>query len=100
MDYNIIISIEAEKDTSDAYNYYEDQHPGLGDRFLAELTQFYKKLEKHPTYYSFVSERKTIRSLSLKVFPFKIIYEIEGNELYVFAVYHFSKDPKELFKRL
>ena len=46
MDYSIIISIEAEKDTSDGYVYYEDQHPGLGDRFLAELTRFYQKLEK------------------------------------------------------
>lgn len=100
MDYNIIISIEAEKDTSDAYIYYENQQPGLGDRFLDELTRFYKKLKNNPTFYSFVSERKTIRSLSLKIFPFKIIYEIKGKKLYVFAVYHFRKNPKELFKRL
>lgn len=100
MDYSIIISIGAEKDTSDAYTYYEDQQPGLGDRFLARLAHFYKKLKHHPTYYSFVSEKKTIRSIALKIFPYRIIYEIDNDELYVFAVYHFRQDPDQLLKRL
>ncbi len=100
MDYNIIISIEAEKDTFEAYSFYEDQQPGLGDRFLEELTDFYKKLKQHPTYYSYVSEKETIRSLALKVFPYKIIYEIAGDELYVFAVHHFRQNPDKFLKRL
>ena len=100
MDYSIIISIGAEKDTSDAYIYYEDQKPGLGDSFLEELTHFYKKIKSHPTYYSFVSEEKTVRSIALKKFPYTIIYEIEGNELYVFAIHHFRQNPDQFLKRL
>ena len=60
MDYNIIISIEAEKDTNVAYCYYESQQPGLGDRFLNELSLFYTRLKQHPQYYSFISGKKTI----------------------------------------
>jgi hypothetical protein len=73
--------------------YYEDQQSGLGDRFLNELLLFYDKLIYHPTYYSFVSEEKITRTLPLKVFPYKIIYEIEGDEVYVFAIHHFSQKP-------
>jgi hypothetical protein len=47
-----------------------------------------------------VSEDKTIRSVALKIFPYKIVYEIGGDEIYVFAVYHFHKNPDELNKRL
>lgn len=99
MDYNIIISIEAQIDTNDAYCYYEGQKNGLGERFLNELSHFYKKLEKHPQYYSFTSENKTSRSVALKIFPYKIIYEIDRNEVYVYAVYHFRNDPDQITKR-
>ena len=100
MVYKIIISTEAEEDTIEAYTFYEDQQSGLGDRFLNELNHFYKKLEHHPTYYSFVSEEKTMRALSLRIFPYKIIYEIENNELHVFAVHHFRQNPDQFLKRL
>jgi mRNA-degrading endonuclease RelE of RelBE toxin-antitoxin system len=98
MDYKIIISIEAEKDTNEAYCYYESRQSGLGDRFLNELSQFYKKVKEHPKYYSFTSEKKITRSVALKTFPYRIIYEIEGEELYVYTVYHFRKNPDELNK--
>lgn len=100
MNYKIIISTEAEKDTNEAYWYYEKEKSGLGDRFLVELGKFYKKIEHHPTYYSFVDEEKTFRALKLKVFPYKIIYEIAGEELYVFAVHHTSKHDDHLLNRL
>jgi hypothetical protein len=100
MIYKIVISAGAFNDTNEAYVYYEDQQSGLGDRFLNELLFFYEKLKQHPTYYSFVSEEKTIRALSLKVFPYKIIYEIEDHEVYVFAIPHFSQNPDHFLKRL
>lgn len=100
MDYKLIISIEAEEDTQKAYNFYEDQLTGLGDRFLNELEAFYKRLVDHPTHYSFVSEKKITRSITLKKFPYSIIYEIEGSEIYVFAIHHFSQSPDQFLKRL
>ncbi len=100
MDYKIIISAEAEKDTKEAYCYYEKEKSGLGDRFLVELDNFYEKLKRHPTYYSFVDEEKTTRSLALKVFPYKIIYEITEEELYVFAIHHSSRNDIHFINRL
>lgn len=100
MVYNLIISPDAEKDTSEAYTFYENQQTGLGERFLDELALFYKKLERHPTYYSFVSEEKTIRSISLKIFPYQIIYEVADDELHVFANHHFRQNPDQFIKRI
>lgn len=100
MNYNVIVSTEAETDTKEAYIFYEGQQSGLGDRFLYELEEFYKKLKSHPAYYSFVSEQKTIRSIALKVFPYQIIYEMEGSEVYVYAIHHFRQNPEQFLKRL
>ncbi len=99
MEYKIIISIAAENDTNEAFLYYELKQPGLGERFLNELTEYYKKLQFHPTHYSFVSAEKISRSLSLKTFPYQIIFQIEGKEVYVFAIHHFRKHPDQFLKR-
>ena len=100
MEYNIIISTGSVEDTSEAYAFYEDQQRGSGDRFLDELSHFSKKLKHHPTFYSFVSTEKTIRALALKTFPYKIIYEINGDEVYIFAIHHFRQNPDHFLKRL
>lgn len=89
MEYNIIISTGAIEDPSEAYAFYEGRQRGLGDRIPEELTHFYKKLNHHPACYSFLSAEKTIRALALKIFPYKIIYEINVDEMYIFAIHHF-----------
>ncbi len=99
MDYKIILSVEAENDTNTAYCYYENQQSGLGECFPEELSCFYNKLEHPPENYSFTSGNKKTRSVALKTFPYKIINEIEGKELYVYAVYHFHQNPEDLSKR-
>jgi len=100
MAYKLIISPGATQDIFEAFEYYQKKEAGLGNRFLNELEDFYKKLKKNPTFYSFVSKEKSIRALSLKVFPYKIIYEINQNELYVFAIHHFSQSSNHFLKRL
>ena len=100
MEYNIIISIGAFEDTNDAFIFYEGQQKGLGDRFLDELAAFYKRLKYHPTYYSFVFTEKTIRALALKIFPYKILYEINGVEVYNICYHHFRQNPDHFLKRL
>ena len=49
MVYNISVKPGAEDDIDVAYNWYEEQKEGLGDEFLKELVEYYKKLESHPT---------------------------------------------------
>lgn len=93
MEYNLIISTAAENDTNGAYIFYEQEQPGLGERFLDELKLYYYKLQLHPTHYSYISTDKIIRALSLKIFPFKIIFQVDGSEVYVFAIHHVRKRP-------
>jgi hypothetical protein len=100
MEYNIIISTGAVEDTSEAYAFYEDQQRGLGDSFPDELIHFYEKLIHHPTWYSFVSTEKTIRALTLKIFRYKNINEINAYEVHIFAIHHCRQNPDHFLKRL
>lgn len=56
--YRIILKPETAKDVELAYNWYEDQQNGLGDRFLETLKECYKQLEQYP--FSFSKMAKSI----------------------------------------
>ena len=47
MPYQLIIREDAHLVTLEAYNYYEEKSPGLGERFLKELIQRYTEITEH-----------------------------------------------------
>ncbi len=94
--YSLIIKPRAILMTKDAYDWYEEQKPGLGEDFLDELDGIYNKLSAHPEYFGKV--KKNFRQAALKRFPFVIVYEIIKTEVVVFAVFHTSRNPKFKFK--
>ena len=93
MIYHIILSDEARHDELVSYRYYEEQRAGLGEEFLGDLENCYLALSKHPEYFTFTDNRKTLRKMRLKRFPFLIIFEISGNVIFVYSVHHTSRFP-------
>ncbi len=74
----------------EAYQWYEDQLPGLGERLLEEVEDRLSDLEEHPQYYSFLSGN--YRMALLHRFPFKIVFEIYGTIVVVYAIFHTSRE--------
>ena len=54
--HSLIIKPQAILMTKDAYDWYEEQKPGLGEEFLSELDSTYLKLESHPEYFGKVKK--------------------------------------------
>src|SRR5712671_6956545 len=94
--YSLIIKPRTILMAKDAYDWYEEQKPGLGADFLNELGGLYNKLSSHPQYFGKI--KKNFRQDALKRFPFFIVYEIIKTEIVVFAVFHTSGNPKFKFK--
>ncbi|TCD29738.1 type II toxin-antitoxin system RelE/ParE family toxin [Pedobacter psychrodurus] len=94
--YTIQIKPIAIQMAKDAYDWYEEQKVGLGDLFLAELSRCYSKLEKNPLFYQKL--KKNYRHLVLNKFPYVLIFEVNENEIIIFAVFHTAKNPKLKFK--
>ena len=95
--YKVVLQPGAQDDIDDAFNWYEDQQTGLGELFLKELVQFYKKLELNPEIFS--KAAKHYRQAVLARFPFVIIYEITKTEVHIYSVFHTSRNPKEKFRK-
>ena len=91
--YNLIIRRRAVIMAREAYIWYESQLEGLGESFLDELEISYKKLVKSPTSFGFIQNE--FRSITMKKFPYIIIYEIIDIQIVVYAVFHSFRDPNK-----
>ncbi len=101
MSFEVVITKPAHQDTLEAYNFYELQQAGLGERFLEALTKRYADLATHPHHYSFIDEdpQKILRDVRLEIFPFVIVYEIIENRVVVYAVHHLFRNPGRKLSR-
>ena len=95
MAYNIHVSIGAQQDVYHAIAYYSRINPLLGDRFLQELLDTYRKLEENPQFYGYVSINPIdkFRDVKMKSFPYNIVYEIHLNNVFISAVFNNYRNP-------
>ena len=90
MGYTLIIKEDAHNDATAAYNYYEEQQAGLGERFLIALEAGYRDISLHPEYYSFIAEdaRQILRDVLLDTFPYTVVFEVMNEVVIVYAVHN------------
>lgn len=96
MTYRVVIKEEAFQDLQVAYDYYEEQKPGLGDDFIAEVKEKINYIQLYPLHFSKVE--KDFRQTLIDRFPYLMIYEITGKEVIVYSFFHTSRDPQKKFK--
>jgi hypothetical protein len=65
MQYKLIIKEEAKQDMLAAWQYYEEQIPGLGERFLTNVLNRFSDIAEHPEFYSFIDDRKILRDITV-----------------------------------
>lgn len=87
----VIFSEYAHFELTDATAYYELEFEGLGARFRNEVAVALKRITSNPE--AWAVERGTIRKCLLHKFPYKILYSIETDHIFVIAVAHQHRRP-------
>ena len=95
--YNVIIKEEARLDIVDVYNWYESKQKDLGERFINKLDEYFNRISFTPGI--FPQKHKGLRQVVMMGFPFVIIFEIEDDNVVVYAVFNTYQDPGKLHKR-
>ncbi len=98
MSYKLLISPLAISEINNANTYYENHSPELEKRFLELLEVAYQKLAQAPTYYSYINYKKDLRRISVKKFPFIIIFQIAKDKVLILSVFNTNRDPRLLKK--
>ena len=84
-------SPQARAEFEDGEHCYEAQVPGLGNRFRKDIRQALRRLRRWPL--AAPVERGDIRRLTLSRFPYKLLYSVEADRIYVIAVAHLHRAP-------
>ncbi len=87
----VAFSPEAVREFQDAERHYSEQLPELGERFRLEVRAAVHRISIWPL--SYPCERGNVRRLTLARFPYKVLYSIETDEIYVIAVAHQHREP-------
>lgn len=97
MAFKLEITVLAKEEYSSAFCYYEEQQPGLGDKFEKETDYLMNKLRVNP--YLFQRKYKHYReALYRRRFPYYIVYEIIENSVIIHSFFHANRNPKRKLK--
>ena len=75
----------------DAAEYYELELAGLGERFKHDIKKAISRIKRYPEAWPL--EWGEIRRYLLHSFPYKILYSIEKNHIYIIAIAHCHRRP-------
>lgn len=81
----------ATRDFMEALKHYADIRPELGARFVQEVNAAIAKIERNAAGWRVV--RGSVRRVLTGVFPYALLYAIEGEVANVLAVAHTSREP-------
>ena len=100
MIYKYILHEYAQKDYEDSIKWYLKRSSQAADNFIKSVDITLKLICDNPTRWR--NTYKNFHELSLRKFPFTIIYEIEfQNELVIVsAIYHDKRSPRKKYRKI
>jgi len=91
---NIVFYPDAEEEFKEAVWWYGNQQEGLDLEFVRCIDDALQKINRNPDLYPI--EFENYRKKVVRRFPFKIIYEIIEDSIYILAVFHSRRNPEQL----
>ena len=76
-----------------AVRWYETRRAGLGADFYDAVVRTVDLIRTHPDIGTPRSGRLPNRQLPVSGFPYKVVYRVRDNDMYVVAVAHTSRRP-------
>jgi len=92
MAHRLTVSDRAVVEIGEAYEWYEEQLPGLGAEFLDALDDQFQRITQTPLLFSEI--RRGIRRTLLAHFPYGVFYASRNDVVSVLAVIHTARNPR------
>ncbi|MBN1866352.1 type II toxin-antitoxin system RelE/ParE family toxin [Candidatus Sumerlaeota bacterium] len=95
---DLVFAPEVEQDIDEAFAWYEERRPGLGEESLSCVDACIQSLCRNPEMHGVV--HAAYRRGLVRRFPYSVFYEHAGNTVTVYCVFHCSRDPEKWRQRL
>ena len=76
----------------EAFHWYEARASGLGAAFERETDRQVTRIAENPAQFPIILG--DVRRVRLRRFPYSLFYRITGEEVFVIACFHASRDPR------
>lgn len=88
----------AEAEFAEAADYYNQQCPGLGYEFAAEVKASFARIADFPAAWPAFSART--RRCIVNRFPYGVLYQVREHSVLVVGLMHLRQDPRRWQDRL
>ena len=97
MNYTVDLSPKARHELFEAWEWYEEQQIGLGERFEQEFFKKADLIQSNPLHYP---ARGKYREAQTDVFPYLIIFRFDkkADMIFIVSVFHMSRHPKKKYR--
>ena len=82
---------DADAELKAAAVFYELRLTGLGESFLARVSEGFDLIRKNPLAGQLLFD--DFRRILTRQFPYSLVYRVEAESVYVIAVAHWSRRP-------
>ena len=93
MTYKTLLLSKARKELANGWQWYEERHQGLGDRFVKVVLEKITQIENTPKRYPIRIGQ--YHEATVPVFPYLVIYRINKskNLVIVAGIFHTKRNP-------
>lgn len=90
----VIVLPKAQKEFQTAYDWYEEQKDGLGDKFILEIELSLSLIQKNPNHYP--TKNNPLKEFVVKKYPFIITYKVNfsSKEILIASIFHAKRNLK------
>lgn len=93
MSHRLQVRPQAETDIEEAYTWYEQQAPGLGEEFVRTVDAALATVQRNPGAHAPVHGQ--VRRILLRRFPYGVFHVLQEDEIVVLACMHTSRNPSQ-----
>jgi plasmid stabilization system protein ParE len=86
---------EAQREIADIYDHLEGLRPSLGDRFVDALEVSFGYIRQFP--FGYQVRRGHYRHAMIEGFDYRVVFVVDGKDIYVYQVRHTSRRPIRAF---
>ena len=91
MSHRLVIHEEAYRELDEAERYIESRRTGYGFKFREEVAACLRFIVDRPTGHAV--RRAGFRYGIVRRFPYRVIYKVDGEVIFVAAIYHGKRKP-------
>ncbi|HWZ74100.1 MAG TPA: type II toxin-antitoxin system RelE/ParE family toxin [Casimicrobiaceae bacterium] len=88
---DLIVRLAAAAEVEEAFSWYEQQRPGLGEEFLDVVDEALREIAAYPLRQAVLF--RDMRRLLLKRFPYAVFYRVYPGTIAVVACMHARRNP-------